>query len=792
MSDDTPTDREAAPDPPRPAAARVGLRRVVLALVVVVAFVCLTFARRGVAPDSAVRVVVWHSQRGAEKDTLEALLHTFNERHAGRIWAEPLAVPDSSFKDKVLRTVPRGGGPDLFLRPHNELGELLRDDVLAPLEPASLPVPPERHLPGLCEGVSRGGVLYGAPITFKALVLFYDRRVYPDGPPRELDTLLADRQRPHPLVYDATSFFFHAPFYLAAGGTLDDAAGVPSPFDGPGAATFAQPKEWKARGLLPADIGYNDAVRLFEEGSASTLLNGPWYTPPKGAEGHVGVAPLPTVAGKPMGSLVTVEAVFVARSTKHPEEARELLAFLVSPEAAALRREKLGLPLPFPAEGGGAGDSPSEGNASGVGAPRAASREGGPGGLAPTGGGAGDSPSENAQTQSLLAGRVTPSGVGMAAVWRPADEVLRASLRGDDVDAAVARARETLAKVDAPRPPPEKPVGLGVALTVLLAFATWLLVRRVRLDASAPEAARSRLLGNYGTGAIPFLIPGIVSTALLVLVPAVVAALMSFFEYTPSSSGGAGFVYVGLANFEEIVLPSWDRAFEARSFYFALGVTILWTFVNVVLHLSLGVALALCLRPAWVRMRSFFRVLLVLPWAIPNYITALMWKGMFHAQVGAINALLAPFGFEGYAWFNEFHTAFFANVITNTWLGFPFMMVVTLGALTSIPKEVEEAATLDGASRYQRFTLVLFPYLRPALVPSVILGSVWTFNMFNVVYLVSGGEPASQTDILISEAYRWAFERGQRFGYAAAYSVLIFAFLLLYGRVTQRVTEGAT
>jgi arabinogalactan oligomer/maltooligosaccharide transport system permease protein len=741
----------ASPRPARPA-----WRRAVLALVVVVAFVCLTFARRGVAPESAVRVVVWHSQRGAEKDALESLLHTFNERHAGRIWAEPLAVPDSSFKDKVLRTVPRGGGPDLFLRPHNELGELLRDDVLAPIDPSSLPVPPDAHLPGLCEGVSRDGTLYGAPLTFKALVLFYDRRVYPDGPPRDLEALLADRRRPHPLVYDATSFFFHAPFYLAAGGTLDDHAGVPSPFEGPGTASFSQPKEWKAKGLLPADIGYNDAVRLFEEGAASTLLNGPWYSPPRGMEGQIGVAPLPTTARGPMGSLVTVEAVFVARSTRHPEEARELLAYLVSPEAANVRREKLGLPPPFRDEAG-----------KGTGTPSSSLIE--------------------VQTASLLAGRVTPSGVGMAAVWRPADEVLRASLRGDDVEVAIVRARETLAKVDAPRPPPERPVGLGVALTLVLVLATWLLVRRVRLDASLPEAARSRLLGNYGTGAIPFLLPGIVSTALLVLVPAVVAALMSFFEYSEGR-----FVYVGLANFGEIVLPSWDRAFEARSFYFALGVTVLWTFVNVVLHLSLGVALALCLRPAWVRMRSFFRVLLVLPWAIPNYITALMWKGMFHAQVGAINALLAPFGFEGYAWFNEFHTAFFANVITNTWLGFPFMMVVTLGALTSIPKEVEEAATLDGASRFQRFTLVLFPYLRPALVPSVILGSVWTFNMFNVVYLVSGGEPASQTDILISEAYRWAFERGQRFGYAAAYSVLIFAFLLLYGRVTQRVTEGAT
>ncbi len=117
------------------------------------------------------------------------------------------------------------------------------------------------------------------------------------------------------------------------------------------------------------------------------------------------------------------------------------------------------------------------------------------------------------------------------------------------------------------------------------------------------------------------------------------------------------------------------------------------------------------------------------------------------------------------------------------------MMVVTLGALTSLPKEIEEAATLDGASRWQRLVHIVLPHVRPALVPAIVLGSVWTFNMFNVVYLVSGGEPGSQTDILVSEAYRWAFERGQRYGYAAAYSVLIFFFLVLYSRLTKRVTS---
>ena len=160
---------------------------------------------------------------------------------------------------------------------------------------------------------------------------------------------------------------------------------------------------------------------------------------------------------------------------------------------------------------------------------------------------------------------------------------------------------------------------------------------------------------------------------------------------------------------------------------------------------------------------------------------------MFHEQFGAITAILKAFGAEPISWFSKFSTAFAANVSTNVWLGFPFMMVVVLGALTSIPKDVLEAAEVDGATRFQRFRLVTWPLLGPSLLPSVVLGCVWTFNMFNVVFLVSGGEPDGQTDILISEAYRWAFTRDAQYGYAAAYAVLIFLMLLSGSKLLSRI-----
>ena len=120
------------------------------------------------------------------------------------------------------------------------------------------------------------------------------------------------------------------------------------------------------------------------------------------------------------------------------------------------------------------------------------------------------------------------------------------------------------------------------------------------------------------------------------------------------------------------------------------------------------------------------------------------------------------------------------------------MMVVSLGALQSIPRDLEDAASVDGASGFQRFWHITLPLLKPALLPAVVLGSVWTFNMFNVIYLVSAGEPDSSTDILISDAYRWAFSRGNRYGYASAYAVLIFFILYGYSKLGNKIAGRKT
>jgi arabinogalactan oligomer/maltooligosaccharide transport system permease protein len=263
-----------------------------------------------------------------------------------------------------------------------------------------------------------------------------------------------------------------------------------------------------------------------------------------------------------------------------------------------------------------------------------------------------------------------------------------------------------------------------------------------------------------------------VSVSLLVVTPVVIGAATSLY----ASESGRSY-YVGLANYWEILTARGGPLLATGSFYRVLLVTVLWTVVNIALHLALGVSLALLLSRPTLKLKAAYRVLLILPWAVPSYVTALAWKGMFHRQFGAANALLVALGGEPVSWFARFSTAFAANVATNAWLGFPFMMVVTIGALAGIPKDLYEAAAVDGATPWQQFWKITVPMLRPSLGPSVALGTIWTFNQFNVVFLVSGGEPDGETEILVSEAYRWAFTRQAQYGYAAAYSVLIFLLL---------------
>jgi arabinogalactan oligomer / maltooligosaccharide transport system permease protein len=226
-------------------------------------------------------------------------------------------------------------------------------------------------------------------------------------------------------------------------------------------------------------------------------------------------------------------------------------------------------------------------------------------------------------------------------------------------------------------------------------------------------------------------------------------------------------------------------------FYMVFFKTIIWTVVNVVCHVVIGVFLALVLNQKEIRGKWLFRAILVLPWAVPQLIVALTWRGMFNYEYGAINLMLTQwFGVEGVQWLRQPLEAFIAVIVTNVWLGFPFMMVIALGALQSIPHDLYEAADIDGARWHHKLWHITVPLIRPVMVPAITLGTIWTFNNLNIVWLVSNaGEPSDQTHLLVSFVYKAAFNF-YRYGYGAALSMVIFAILLVFSLSFMRRSKA--
>ncbi len=273
----------------------------------------------------------------------------------------------------------------------------------------------------------------------------------------------------------------------------------------------------------------------------------------------------------------------------------------------------------------------------------------------------------------------------------------------------------------------------------------------------------------------------------IVLVLAVVA--YPFFYNVVLSLSNMNIYHI--RDWEVIGLQQYAAVAREPAFWSVFLKTIIWTGVNIVFHVGLGVFLAVLLHQKFIRGKSAWRVLLILPWALPQYITALTWRGMFTAEYGAIDIVWRQYlSLPAIEWLTQPGPAFAAAILTNIWLGFPFMMVIALGGLQSIPAELYEAADVDGASEWKKFWNITVPLLRPVMIPAITLGIVWTFNNINVVWLVSnGGEPNDQTHILVSYVYEAAFTM-YRFGWAAALSMIIFFILFAFTQVLLKRTKA--
>ncbi len=265
--------------------------------------------------------------------------------------------------------------------------------------------------------------------------------------------------------------------------------------------------------------------------------------------------------------------------------------------------------------------------------------------------------------------------------------------------------------------------------------------------------------------------------------------------------------FIGLKNYIDIFTAA--LPVENFNFFRVLEFNFWWAISNVMLHVPTGVLIATLLNTEGLWLKKIYRAVYILPVVVPPLVVATVWTNIFDEQYGAMNQLLTNIStMLGHVdpvrirWLDEYTPpipgflpgapltlAYYAMMIANFWLGWPFMSVVATGALQSIPKDLYEAASIDGATGSQQFWGITVPLLRPAMIPAAVYGFTLTFNLFNFVFFMTGGGPARSTELLVTFAYnlvrnlRW-------YGVAAAFAVIIFGVALVVFLITNRITRA--
>ncbi|MFG1749768.1 carbohydrate ABC transporter permease [Streptosporangium sandarakinum] len=279
--------------------------------------------------------------------------------------------------------------------------------------------------------------------------------------------------------------------------------------------------------------------------------------------------------------------------------------------------------------------------------------------------------------------------------------------------------------------------------------------------------------------------PVIVVTAVLIGWPLVRGVYLSLTDATEATMGRTIGVNVIPSTYEFVGFGNYVDILTSGVFWEKLAWTVIWTVACVALHYGIGLGLAMMLNRR-LRFRSFYRLLLILPWAIPGFVAAFIWRYLYNSDFGVINAMLRAAGLGGVGWLDDPTTAKIAVIAVNVWVGVPFMMVALLGGLQSIPAELYEAAEVDGATPMQRFRHITIPGLRTVSSTVVLLGTIWTFNMFPLIFLITGGGPGSATEILVTYAYREAFTGIRNYSGSAAWGVIILLLLVVMALVYRR------
>lgn len=291
-------------------------------------------------------------------------------------------------------------------------------------------------------------------------------------------------------------------------------------------------------------------------------------------------------------------------------------------------------------------------------------------------------------------------------------------------------------------------------------------------------------LENIKNTGYPYFVltPGLIAMLCITILPLLYSILIGFTNYDLYHLPPGNLIdWVGFKNFHEIfTITSWRTTFFRVSSW-----TVIWAILSTISTYALGCLLAIVLNNPRLKFRKIFRTLLILPWAIPAFVSILIWNGALNTNFGIVNDILGYlFNINAIPWLTKTFFTRAAILLVNLWLGFPHAMIMITGILQGIPNDIYEAALMDGVGPWQKFRHITMPLLWFSMAPLMIMTFAHNFNNFTLIYLLNSGQPfefgqqggAGGTDILISWIFKLTLEKN-KYNYASAISLLIFIVL---------------
>ena len=279
-----------------------------------------------------------------------------------------------------------------------------------------------------------------------------------------------------------------------------------------------------------------------------------------------------------------------------------------------------------------------------------------------------------------------------------------------------------------------------------------------------------------GMFAFVLVLPGLALLVAVVAYPLLTALVTAFFKQSLVVPGRE---FVGLQNIIDVL---------QGDFLKLLGQTMVFTLGTTIAPFIIGFALALALNTR-IRGAKMLRGLMLIPWLVPGVVVSFLWMWIFNANYGVANAVLGLFGVEAQAWLAQPQTAMFAVIVAKTWQSFPWIMVMLLAGLQTVPQELHEAAEMDGAGTIRRFFSITVPQLKGIIGLVLLLEFIWNFQHFDIIYVLTGGGPAGSTQTFATAVYETAF-RGFDLGHAGAlgllWLILLMALVVVYVRFSEK------